>query len=98
MTTDIDFTAFFDATPSPYLVLDADLVIHHVNPAYLQATGRTRDQLIGHYFFDALPASPATFDDAQQNVKASPCRVLDTAKPDTLVLQRYDIPALDEPG
>ncbi|MFI9612061.1 SpoIIE family protein phosphatase [Streptomyces sp. NPDC052023] len=98
MTADIDFTAFFDATPSPYLVLDTDLVIRYVNPAYLQATGRTREQLIGNCFFDALPASPATFDDAQQNVKASLCRVLDTAKPDTLVLQRYDIPALDEPG
>lgn len=55
MTADIDFTAFFDATPSPYLMLDTDLVIRYVNTAYLQTTGLTRDQLIGKYFFDALP-------------------------------------------
>ncbi|MEV5315840.1 SpoIIE family protein phosphatase [Streptomyces sp. NPDC052610] len=98
MTADIDFTAFFDATPSPYLVLDADLVIRYVNPAYLHTTGRTRDQLIGEYFFDALPERPGAPDDLQQHVKASLHRVLDTGKADTLVLQRYDIADLQEPG
>ncbi|MFF2467039.1 SpoIIE family protein phosphatase [Streptomyces mirabilis] len=98
MTTDIDFTAFFDATPSPYLMLDTDLVIRYVNTAYLQTTGLTSDQLIGKYFFDALPENPAPSDDTQQNLKASLRRVLDTGKPDTLVLQRYDIPALHHPG
>ncbi|MFE4824163.1 SpoIIE family protein phosphatase [Streptomyces sp. NPDC056704] len=98
MTADIDFTAFFDATPSPYLMLDTDLVIRYVNTAYLQTTGLTRDQLIGKYFFDALPENPAPSDDTQQNLKASLRRVLDTGKPDTLVLQRYDIPVLHHPG
>ncbi|MER5927214.1 SpoIIE family protein phosphatase [Streptomyces mirabilis] len=98
MTADIDFTAFFDATPSPYLMLDTDLVIRYVNTAYLQTTGLTSDQLIGKYFFDALPENPAPSDDTQQNLKASLRRVLDTGKPDTLVLQRYDIPALHHPG
>ncbi|MER6378406.1 SpoIIE family protein phosphatase [Streptomyces mirabilis] len=98
MTADIDFTAFFDATPSPYLMLDTDLVIRYVNTAYLQTTGLTRDQLIGKYFFDALPENPASSDDTQQNLKASLRRVLDTGKPDTLVLQRYDIPVLHHPG
>ncbi|MFC9635651.1 SpoIIE family protein phosphatase [Streptomyces mirabilis] len=98
MTADIDFTAFFDATPSPYLMLDTDLVIRYVNTAYLQTTGLTRDQLIGKYFFDALPENPDPSDDTQQNLKASLRRVLDTGKPDTLVLQRYDIPALHHPG
>ncbi|OEJ42801.1 protein phosphatase [Streptomyces agglomeratus] len=98
MTVDIDFTAFFDATPSPYLMLDTDLVIRYANTAYLQTTGRTRDQLIGKYFFDALPANPGTLDDTQQDLKASLRRVLDTGQSDTLVLQRYDIPALDQPG
>ncbi|MFE2431250.1 SpoIIE family protein phosphatase [Streptomyces sp. NPDC059373] len=98
MTADNDFTAFFDATPSPYLMIDTDLVICYVNTAYLQTTGRTRDQLVGEYFFDALPENPGTPDDTQQNLKASLRRVLDTGKPDTLVLQRYDIPALDQSG
>lgn len=99
MTAGIDFTAFFDATPSPYLVLDADLVIRYVNAASLQSTGRTRDELIGKYFFDALPENPGAPDeDAERNVKASLLRVLGTGKPETLVLQRYDIPAPDQPG
>ncbi|MBV7695827.1 SpoIIE family protein phosphatase [Streptomyces sp. TRM70350] len=98
MTADIAFTAFFDATPSPYLVLDTDLVIHYANPAYLQSTGRTRDELIGKYFFDALPENPGTVDDAQRNLETSLRRVLETGKPDSLVLQRYDIPAPDQPG
>ncbi|WP_256096744.1 PAS domain-containing protein [Streptomyces agglomeratus] len=98
MTVDIDFTAFFDATPSPYLMLDTDLVIRYANAAYLQTTGRTREQLIGKYFFDALPESPGTPYDTKQSLKSSLRRVLDTRQPDTLVLQRYDIPALDRPG
>ncbi|MFD6277362.1 PP2C family protein-serine/threonine phosphatase [Streptomyces sp. NPDC060209] len=98
MTADIDFSAFFDATPSPYLMLDTDLVISYVNTAYLHTTGRTRDQLIGKYFFDALPEHPGLRDGAQQNLRASLRRVLDTGEPDTLVLQRYDIPVPGRPG
>ncbi|MFF0156349.1 PP2C family protein-serine/threonine phosphatase [Streptomyces sp. NPDC005263] len=98
MAADIDFTAYFDATPSPYLMLDTDLVIRYINRAYLQTTGLRTDQLVGRYFFDALPGSPGTPDDAQTNLKASLRRVLDTGNADTLVLQRYDIPALDLPG
>ncbi|MEU8749046.1 PP2C family protein-serine/threonine phosphatase [Streptomyces chartreusis] len=98
MAADIDFTAFFDATPSPYLVLDTDLVIRYVNRAYLQTTGRTRDELIGAHFFDALPENPHAPDDTQHNLHRSLRRVLETGRPDTLVLQRYDIPALQNPG
>ncbi|MEU1408025.1 SpoIIE family protein phosphatase [Streptomyces sp. NPDC005728] len=96
MTADINFTAFFDATPSPYLVLDTDLVIRYVNGAYMEATRRTGEELIGKYFFDALPENPGLHDDAEGNVKASLHRVLDTGAPDTLVLQRYDIPDPDQ--
>ena len=98
MTVDTDFTAFFDATPSPYLMLDTDLVISYVNAAYLRATGQTRDQLIGKHFFEALPERPGLPREAQQNVKASLRRVLETGKPDTLVLSRYDIPTVGRPG
>lgn len=97
MTIDVDFTTFFDATPSPYVMLDTDLSICYVNQAYLHSTGRTRDQLIGRYFFDALPQRPGSNGETQQNLKASMRLVLTTGKPDTLVLQRYDIPAPDQP-
>ncbi|MFI2458034.1 SpoIIE family protein phosphatase [Streptomyces sp. NPDC019539] len=98
MTADIDFMAFFDATPSPYLVLDADLVIRYVNPACLRTADRTKDELIGKYFFDVLPENPGIRHDAERNLKASLHRLLDTGKPETVVLQRYDIPRPDPPG
>ncbi|MHB9863427.1 PP2C family protein-serine/threonine phosphatase [Streptomyces sp. YIM S03343] len=98
MTADIDFTAFFDATPSPYLVLDADLVIRYVNPACLRTAGRTKDELIGKYFFDVLPENPGIRLDAVRNLRASLHRLLDTGKPETVVLQRYDLPRPDQPG
>ncbi|MGW2932868.1 SpoIIE family protein phosphatase [Streptomyces sp. NPDC001156] len=92
-----DFTAFCDAVPSPYLMLDKDLVIRYVNPACLQITGRTREELIEKYFFDALPGNPGAPGDDEEYVKASLLKVLDTGKPDTLTLQRYDVPAPDQP-
>lgn len=35
---------------------------------------------------------------APRNLKASLLRVVETGEPETLVLQRYDIPALQHPG
>ncbi|MQY32518.1 hypothetical protein SRB17_04670 [Streptomyces sp. RB17] len=98
MPRDIDFTAFCEAAPSPYLVLDRDLVIRYVNPAYLQITGRTRDELMGKYFFDALPENPGAPGGDAGHLKASMLEVLDTRKPHTLTLQRYDMPVRHQPG
>ncbi|MEV7992125.1 SpoIIE family protein phosphatase [Streptomyces sp. NPDC086077] len=97
MAADIGFTAFFDAAPSPYLVLGTDLVIRHANQAYVRATGRAGEELIGKYFFDALPPNPDTPDDTQR-LMASLLRVKETGVADTLVLQRYDLPASDQLG
>ncbi|MFB8248921.1 PP2C family protein-serine/threonine phosphatase [Streptomyces sp. NPDC055952] len=91
MTVDIDFTPFFDTTPSPYLVLDRDLVIRYVNAAYLQATGRTRGELIDRAYFDALPQRPGASGEPLRNVEQSLRRVLTSRQPDVLVLQRYDL-------
>ncbi|MFF3917107.1 PP2C family protein-serine/threonine phosphatase [Streptomyces sp. NPDC001852] len=98
MTRDIEFAAFCDAAPIAYLVLDRELVIRYVNPAYLQITGRTRDELIGRYFFDALPENPGAPAGDAESLKASMLEVLRTRKPDTLTLQRYDIPDPGRPG
>ena len=99
MTANIDFTAFFDATPSPCLVLDTNLVVRYVNPACLQATGRTKEELVGGYFFDVLPENPRIrYDDAEGTLRASLNRLRDTGKPETAVLQRYDVHRSDQPG
>ncbi|MFG2881799.1 PP2C family protein-serine/threonine phosphatase [Streptomyces sp. NPDC048297] len=95
----IDYQALFSVTPSPYLVLDPDLMMVEVNEAYLRATGRTRDELIGRYLFDVHPDNPADPDaDGVRNLSASLQRVLDSKRPDTMAVQKYDVPVTGRPG
>lgn len=99
VTPDIDHSALFAATPSPYLVLTPDLVIVDVNEAYLRATGRTRADLIGQQVFDAFPDNPADPGaDGVKNLGASLGRVLATGEADTMAVQKYDIPVVAQPG
>jgi serine phosphatase RsbU (regulator of sigma subunit) len=80
-------------------VLGPDLVIVDVNRAYLQATGRSHNDLVGQYLFDAFPDNPADPDaDGVRNLNASLHRVLASRKPDTMALQKYDIPLVHRPG
>ncbi|WP_406432957.1 SpoIIE family protein phosphatase [Streptomyces sp. NBC_00631] len=99
MASRVDHTALFAATPSPYLVLGPDLVIVDVNRAYLAATGRTRQDLLGRHIFTAFPDNPADPDaDGVRNLGASLHRVLATGRSDTMALQKYDIPVMGRPG
>ncbi|MEW6761023.1 MAG: PAS domain-containing protein [Pseudomonadota bacterium] len=41
------YGALFDASPNPYLVMDRRLVIVHANRAYLAATGRRLEDIVG---------------------------------------------------
>ncbi|WP_338017604.1 PP2C family protein-serine/threonine phosphatase [Streptomyces adustus] len=98
-TGEVDYRALFAATPSPYLVLTPDLVIVGVNEAYGRATGRTREELIGQYLFDAFPDNPNDPNaDGVRNLSASMERVLATREPDAMAAQRYDIPVVSRPG
>ncbi|MDP4502645.1 PAS domain-containing protein [Nonomuraea turcica] len=95
----IDYAALFSATPSPCLVLDPDLVIVDVNQAYLRATGRTAEDLIGQHILAAFPDNPGDPNaDGVQNLRASLHRVLASQKPDSMGLQKYDIPLAGSPG
>ncbi|WP_307825211.1 SpoIIE family protein phosphatase [Streptomyces sp. M2CJ-2] len=98
-TSRIDYRALFAVACSPSLVLDPELVIVEVNEAYLRATGRTREELSGRYFFDAHPENPADPDaDGVHNLQASLRRVLRSKEPDTMAVQKYDIPVSGHPG
>lgn len=89
----------FEVTAAPYVLLDTELRIQGVNPAYLNATGRSRDDLMGVFMFDAFPDNP---EDANatgvRNLGSSLDRVLRRAVPDDMGVQRYDIPRSDAPG
>ncbi|MFE7776234.1 PP2C family protein-serine/threonine phosphatase [Streptomyces sp. NPDC057445] len=99
MVPHIDYKAVFTATPSPYLVLAPDLMIVDVNESYLRATGRSRQDLVGQYLFAAFPDNPADPDaDGVRNLGASLDRVLRSREPDTMAVQKYDIPVASRPG
>ncbi len=99
MEEEIDYRALFYATPSPCLILSPDLIIADANTAYLQATDRERDELVGKYIFDAFPDNPADSEsNGMRNLYASLNRVLETGRRDTQAPQKYDIPVMGKPG
>lgn len=95
------FAALFRAVPEPLLVLlpDAQFTIVDVNDSYLKETLATRSDLIGRGVFDAFPDNPST-PEAQSTTKlrASLERVLSLRQPDTMAVQRYDVPRRDGQG
>jgi hypothetical protein len=88
----------FKAADAPLLVVDTDLVIRDVNPAYLRATGRTEEELLGARMFEAFPDNPADpLADGVANLGASFQRVFCDGHRDHMPLQRYDIPVGEAP-
>jgi hypothetical protein len=98
VTGQIDYEAVFDALHTPNLLMTPDLVIRAVNSAFLTATRRRRDDLVGRPFFEVFPPSPDGGEEGAANLRASLRRVLDTGNADVLAMQRYDIPVDDGAG
>ncbi len=92
----LDYRRLFAASPTPLLVLAPDaprFTIKEANDAYLAATMRTRDALIGRGMFEAFPDNPDdTGATGVANLRASLERALATKRPDAMRVQRYDIP------
>jgi PAS domain S-box-containing protein len=90
--TGVDLAAVFGALPTAYLVMSPDLVIVEANPAYLTLLGRTREELVGQYVFDAFPPAPESLDpDGVNPLQASFERARDTGEPDHMPLFRYEV-------
>ena len=96
-----EFRLLFEqsATMSLVVLPDADFTIVAASDAYLRATRTTREDLYGRPIFDAFPDNP---EDAHAtgvgNVRASLLRALATKKPDTMPVQKYDIPRPEAEG
>ncbi|WP_372661290.1 PAS domain-containing protein [Amycolatopsis kentuckyensis] len=93
----VDFTAVFLAGPSPMAVLSRELVFLAVNDAYLEVSGRGREELVGQDVFTAFPDNP---DDPRgaRTLRASLDRVLATGQRHVMPLQRYDVAVAGQPG
>jgi PAS domain S-box-containing protein len=82
----------FESLPGLFLILTPDLQIVSASDAYLKATMTEREDLCGRGLFEVFPDNP---DDTEatgvSNLRASLARVLQTAAPDTMAIQKYDI-------
>jgi len=88
-----DFAALFAASPYPYLLIDTDFILIGANPAYLRSTGRTADDIVGKYIFDAFPANPSDPESTNLNeVRTSIELAIATRQPHTSALLRYAVP------
>ncbi|WP_306208095.1 PAS domain-containing sensor histidine kinase [Actinoplanes sp. RD1] len=75
------------------LVLDPELTIVEASDAYLAATARTREDLVGVPVFAAFPDNPADpRADGVAQLGASLRRVLRDHASDVMAIQKYDIP------
>jgi PAS domain S-box-containing protein len=90
--SELDHAALFAATPTPFIVVDRDLVIVEANRAYCEIVGRRPEDIVGRSMFDAFPTNPADpTGDGVDNLRASMERARDTGRPDTMAVQKYDI-------
>jgi PAS domain S-box-containing protein len=93
----VDYAAVFLAMPTPCVLVTTEFVIVAANPAYMKATGRGSDDLIGRGLFEVFPESNPDFH-GERNVRGSLNRVMQTGRPHTMALQRYDVPVTGSPG
>ena len=85
----IDFEALLGKSPNPYVIMDPAFTIVWMNDAYLRATMRSREEIIGRHMFDAFPSDPES--DSFQQLDDSLRRTRKTGETDEIALIRYDI-------
>lgn len=95
----IDYQKLFYAVPGQYLVLSLDSEILDASDSYLRATDTKREDIIGRQLFDAFPTNPDDpGSETSKNMIASLERVKTTLSPDTMAVQRHDLPVPEDPG
>ncbi|MEQ8877102.1 MAG: PAS domain-containing protein [Phycisphaerales bacterium] len=88
-----DLERIFLAAPSPFVLLDRDLRMVWANDAYLHATGRSRESIVGRAMFDEFPSEPES--GPGRMLRASFKRVFEDGVTDHLPLIPYPIPGPD---
>lgn len=110
-STAVDHAALFAAIPTAYLVMDRDLVILDANASYLDAVGRTLEEIVGREVLEAFPSDPesehqvrSSFERARDTGRVDPMPILEyaIASPEGGLEQRFwsliSVPVLDEDG
>jgi serine phosphatase RsbU (regulator of sigma subunit) len=90
---EIDHAALFTKLPTSYLVLTPDLRIADANETYLASVGRTLEEIVGRDVFEMFPATPDSLDaDGRPRIKVSFEKAIASGRPDTMPVQKYDVP------
>lgn len=98
-TLELDYRKLFESLPGRYSILATDMTYLAATDAYLRATMKDRESLIGRTVFEAFPVNPDDpAGEGQRIFRASFERVLATREPDVMPAFQYDIPATDEAG
>jgi len=80
----------FETVPSKYLILSPDLFILTASDAYLAASFKSREEIVGKPLFKIYPEKPG--EDGVGKAMASLQEVLATRKPHQMDIIRYDLP------
>jgi PAS domain S-box-containing protein len=94
MSSPIDFRAVFDRISTPHMLMDHDLIILEMNQAYVDVTGRSREEMQGRYVFDVFPSEGQS----RRLLEESLLRTRDTGETDVIALLHYAIPRSDGGG
>jgi PAS domain S-box-containing protein len=87
-----ELNSLFESLPGLYLVLTPELEIVAVSDAYLKATLTTREGIVGRGLFDVFPDNPNELGaTGVSNLRASIDRAMQSAAPDTMAIQKYDV-------
>ncbi|RYG48921.1 PAS domain S-box protein [bacterium] len=91
-TMALDYRVLFEAAPCACIVVSTDFTVLAVSDAYLHATHREREDLIGANLLDAFPEGPSGAEaGSSQAVRGTLLRVAETGQSDVLEELRYDV-------
>src|ERR1700712_3509284 len=92
MNQEPDFEAVLLALPDPTVILTVDLVVRHVNEAFLISTGTTTDQLLDRHLVDEVfPDRPGAAAPGRARLRESFQTVTTGASADVAGISRYDV-------
>jgi PAS domain S-box-containing protein len=89
----VDYRKLFESLSAPYVVLLPDpptFTVMAASDAFLRATRKQREDIVGHGVFDIFPDNPLAC--RVRHAQASFERLLTSRAPDPMPVQRHDVP------
>lgn len=93
-TATIDYASLFETLPERYVVFEvaSQFTMIAASDAYLEVTGKAREQVVGHKLFEVFPdTSERARETGKGELEASLDTVVATKAPDSTGVIRYDL-------